>query len=127
AAKMIHFFFAGDRGFLPEAAGSIKRLFSSDRGALPPHPSVQILWGLPAPTPREYRELRAPVPRRSDLVGATSPHAPGVSGATRPRTPRFTFGRPNVNRKTAKTHGFGFLCLNRSLSDLGHLRPESDF
>ena len=31
------------------------------------------------------------------------PHAPGFSGATRPRTPRFTFGRPKVNRKTAKT------------------------
>src|SRR5699024_12172556 len=45
----------------------------------------------------------APEPRGSGLVGAARPHAPGVSGATRPRTPRFTFGRPKVNRKTAKT------------------------
>ena len=44
-----------------------------------------------------------------ELVGAARPHTPGVSGATRPRTPRFTFGRPKVNRKTAKTNGFGFL------------------
>src|SRR5699024_2091033 len=47
--------------------------------------------------------LRAPESRGSDLVGAARPHTPGVSGATRPRTPRFTFGRPKVNRKTAKT------------------------
>ena len=46
------------------------------------------------------RELRAPEPRGSDLVGATRPHAPG-----------FTFGRPKVNRKTAKTNGFGILFL----------------
>ena len=57
----------------------------------------------------ENRGLRAPESRGSDLVGAARPHTPGVSGATRPRTPRFTFGRPKVNRKTAKTNGFGFL------------------
>ena len=38
-----------------------------------------------------------------NFMRATSPHALGVSGAARPRTPRFTFGRPKVNRKTAKT------------------------
>ena len=37
------------------------------------------------------------------LVGATDPTPPEISGATRPRTPGFTFGRPKVNRKTAKT------------------------
>ena len=78
-------------------------------GPRAPYPAVQVLWGLPAPTPREYRELRAPDPLGSDPVGVAHPHTPGVSGATRPRTPRFTFGRPKVNRKTAKTHGFGFL------------------
>src|SRR5699024_330254 len=45
------------------------------------------------------RGLRAPVPRGLDPVGVTHPHTPG-----------FTFGRPKVNRKTAKTNGFGFLC-----------------
>ena len=44
-------------------------------------------------------------------MGTTRPFTSGVSGATRPRTPRFTFGRPKVNRKTAKTNGFGFLFL----------------
>ena len=34
-----------------------------------------------------------------------------LAGAARPRAPGFTFGRPKVNRKTAKTNGFGFLCL----------------
>ena len=42
--------------------------------------------------PRVLRGLRAPELRGSGLVGATRPHAP-----------RFTFGRPKVNRKTAKT------------------------
>ena len=51
-----------------------------------------LLWGLPAPMPREYRGLRTPEPRGSGLMGAPRPHAPG-----------FTFGRPKVNRKTAKT------------------------
>ena len=37
------------------------------------------------------------------FVGAIRTHIPDVSGAARPRTPRFTFGRPKVNRKTAKT------------------------
>ena len=85
------------------------------------------LWGLPTPTPREYRGLRAPNPRGSGLVGAARPHAPGVSGAARPRTPRFTFGRPKVNRKTAKTNGFGFLCLNQSLLNSEHLCTELGF
>ena len=50
------------------------------------------LWGLFAPTSQTSRGLRAPEPRSSGLVGATRPHTPG-----------FTFGRPKVNRKTAKT------------------------
>ena len=37
------------------------------------------MWGLPAPTPQAF------------------------AGVTHPRTPGFTFGRPKVNRKTAKT------------------------
>ena len=46
------------------------------------------------------RGLTAPTPRG----GGVSPSgAKGESGAARPRTPRFTFGRPKVNRKTAKT------------------------
>ena len=49
------------------------------------------MWGLPS-TPRASRGLRAPEPRGSGLVGTTRPHTPG-----------FTFGRPKVNRKTAKT------------------------
>ena len=53
--------------------------------------------------------FRASPARTGVLAGAARPHTPGVSGATRPRTPRFTFGRPKVNRKTAKTNGFGFL------------------
>ena len=31
------------------------------------------------------------------------PHTPGFAGAARPHTPGVTFGRPKVNRKTAKT------------------------
>ena len=54
-----------------------------------------ILFGSSWASPtriRGFTGLRAPKPRGSDLVGATRPHAPG-----------FTFGRPKVNRKTAKT------------------------
>src|SRR5699024_7132735 len=39
--------------------------------------AVQILWGLPAPTPRGW--------------GVSPPRARGVSGAARPRTPQFGF------------------------------------
>ena len=54
---------------------------------------VVTIWG-----------LRAPKPRGSDLVGATRPPRPGIlAGVTHPRAPGFTFGRPKVNRKTAKT------------------------
>ena len=48
--------------------------------------------GAPRPGPWGVRGLPAPELRGSDLVGAARPHAPG-----------FTFGRPKVNRKTAKT------------------------
>ena len=89
-------------------------------GPRAPYPAVQVLRGLPAPTPREYRELRAPDPLGSDPVGVAHPHTPGVSGATRPRTPRFTFGRPKVNRKTAKTKVldsfFQSVCVNGETS-----------
>ena len=67
-------------------------------GACGPHTPGQGNFAPPGRV--TYRGLRAPKSRGSDLVGATRPHAPG-----------FTFGRPKVNRKTAKTNGFGFLCL----------------
>ena len=54
-----------------------------------------ILFGSSRASPtriRGFTGLRAPKPHGSDLVGATRPHTPG-----------FTFGRPKVNRKTAKT------------------------
>ena len=41
--------------------------------------------------------------RFDGLWGLPGPDRRIVAGATRPRTPRFTFGRPKVNRKTAKT------------------------
>ena len=78
--------------------------------------SARWLVGPAGLTPREYRGLRAPKPRGSGLVGAAHPHAPG-----------FTFGRPKVNRKTAKTNGFGFLCLNQSLLNSEHLCTELSF
>src|SRR5699024_8954070 len=55
--------------------------------------------------------LRMTAIRFDGLWGLPGPDRRIVAGATRPRTPRFTFGRPKVNRKTAKTHGFGFLFL----------------
>ena len=72
--------------------------------------------GAAAPTPRggefrppgrgTYRGLRAPESWGSGLVGATRPHTPG-----------FTFGRPKVNRKTAKTKVLDsfsqLVCINR--------------
>ena len=58
--------------------------------------------------------------------GGCGPHTPRVSGATRPRTPRFTFGRPKVNRKTAKTKVLDSF-FYRFLSDLGHLCAELGF
>ena len=61
----------------------------------PPRPGLGFSGGVPAPTPRG-----------SVLMGATRPHAPG-----------FTFGRPKVNRKTAKTKVLDSLsqsvCINR--------------
>src|SRR5699024_1689809 len=54
--------------------------------------SFRDLVGAAGPTPRASRGLRAPAPRGPGLVGATRPHTPG-----------FTFGRPKVNRKTAKS------------------------
>ena len=71
-------------------------------------------WGRNIFLPNRYYSIRylpgLPGPGLV-FVGTTRPFTSGVSGATRPRTPGFTFGRPKVNRKTAKTNGFGFLCL----------------
>src|SRR5699024_5875961 len=64
--------------------------------------------GAAAPHPQRFRGLPAPAPRGSVLVGATRPHAPG-----------FTFGRPKVNRKTAKTK------VLDSLSRSGRIHRET--
>ena len=50
-----------------------------------------------------------------------------LMGATRPNTLGFTFGRPKVNRKTAKTNGFGFLCLIGLYQDRNFSATESGF
>ena len=72
-------------------------------GATRPHTPG---WGVSPPGRGMSRGLRAPEPWGSGFVGATRPHTPG-----------FTFGRPKVNRKTAKTKVLDSLsqlvCINR--------------
>ena len=52
-------------------------------GCAPPHPAVQVLWGLPAPTPRVFR------------------------GAARPRTPGFTISHLNALRAAVRIEAYG--------------------
>ena len=66
------------------------------------------------------------------FVGAIRSHTPGFSGGypsprpgsiggCAPPNPAVHFWTPKSEPKNRQNQGFGFLCLNRSLSDLGHL------
>ena len=62
--------------------------------------------------------FRTPVKCFYPLPSGPPRPGPGfLAGAARPRTPGFTFGRPKVNRKTAKTKVLDSLsqsvCINR--------------
>ena len=71
-----------------------------------------------------------------NLVGAARPHTPGrgVSppgawdfGGCAPPSPAVHFWTPKSEPKNRQNQGFGFLCLNRSLSNLEHLCTELGF
>src|SRR5699024_7025355 len=62
-----------------------------------------------------------------EFWGLRPPHPGILAGVTHPRTPGSTFGRPKVNRKTAKTNGFGFLCLIGLYQDRNFSATESGF
>ena len=55
------------------------------------------------------------------------PPRPGSLGGYAPPNPAVHFWTPKSEPKNRQNQGFGFLCLNRFLSNLEHLRTELGF